>query len=134
MLTCAELFVNYLREKNYQFNVRESDRGDIIVDFPNQGKICRCFFSGDDGKYLSLYIVFENVPADKITDALFVCNELNCAYKWATFYIDGDNDIIIHDDAILSPETAAGETIELMIRLFNITDEAKPKLMKVIYA
>lgn len=134
MLACAELFINYLKEKNYHFDVKQSNDGDIIVDFPNGGKNCRCFFSGTNGKYLSLYIVFERVPADKLADTLFVCNELNRDYKWATFYLDRDNDVVIHDDAILSVESAAAEAMELLIRLFNIADEAKPKIMRAIYA
>ncbi len=134
MNTCAELFVNYLKSKEYNYGVHEAASGDVCVDFPYQGKVAKCIFSGDDGHYFSLYILFENVPADKLVDLLFVCNELNTQYKWATFYIDSDNDLMIHDDAILSVESAASEAMELLVRLLDIADTAKPKIMKALYA
>ncbi len=134
MYACAQNFINYLVSKNLNYSTHEDSRGDVVVDLPFKGKTAKCFFSGENGRYFSLYIVYERVPADKLVDILFVCNELNKNYKWATFYIDGDNDIIIHDDAILTPETADSEAIELILRMLNIADEAKPMIMKALYA
>ena len=134
MTACAQKFIDLLEEKNFNYTVGTDSDGDTCVNFPYQGKVARCFFTGENGHYLSIYIVFENVPSDKIVDLLFICNELNCQYKWATFFIDSENDILIHDDAILDENTAADEAMELLIRLLNITDDAKPKIMKGIYA
>ncbi len=134
MSACAELFTALLDSKGLRYGSHVDNDGDTVVDFPYQGKVAKCFFSGDEGKYFSLYIVYENVPEDKFADVLFVCNELNNKYKWATFYIDKDRDLVIHDDALLSVETAAEEAFELLARILNIGSEAKPLIMKAIYA
>ena len=48
--------------------------------------------------------------------------------------MDKDNDLVFHDDAILSPENAAEEAFELLIRTLKITDDVKPTFMRAIYA
>ena len=134
MNACAELFTAHLEAKNLNFQTAETRDGDSVVEFPYQGKVLRLFFSGEDGTYLSIYEVYERVPEDKTTDLVFLCNTLNCEYKWITFYLDKDNDIILHDDAILSVEHAADEAFELLIRMAKIADEIKPRVMRAIYA
>ena len=134
MLACAELFVNDLRSKNLNFNVQEATNGDVVVSFPYGGKITRCLFCGENGSYLSLYLDYERVPEEKLADAVFLCNELNAEYKWVTFYVDKDNDLFLHDDAILAVENAAEEAFELLVRLIKIGDEEKPRIMRTIYA
>lgn len=132
--TCAQLFVDDLKAKNLNFNSGVDGDGDSVVEFPYQGKIAKMFFSGDDGCYFSLYVVYERVPENKLPDALLACNEMNCRFKWVTFYLDRDNDIVMHDDAILSPANAAEEAFELLVRILKIGDQVKPELMKIIYA
>ncbi len=134
MLKCAQLFIDELEAKNLNFDQRELDDGDCIVSVPYNGKNARCIFSGDNGEYLSMYLQYENVPKEKILEVLVACNELNCKYKWISFYVDKDNDIMLHDDAILCPETAADEAFELMVRMLKIMEDIKPVIMKAIYA
>ena len=134
MNICAELFTQSLSAKNLQYNVYDGKDGDTIVDFPYQGKITKFIFSGDTTQYLSLYLVYERVPEEKYADAIFVCNELNCRFKWATFYVDGDKDIVIHDDAILDVSNAADEAFELLIRIIRISEDVKPVIMRALYA
>ncbi len=131
---CAELFTRYLTEKGLNFESRIDSDGDSLVEFPYQGKNYRLYFTGENGTYLSLYMIFERVPDNKFADVLFTCNELNCQYKWATFYVDKDNDIVIHDDAILTVENASAEAFELLLRIIKICEDVKPKIMKAIYA
>lgn len=132
--TCARLFAKDLDAKklNYRSGTNKSD--DSVIEFPYEGKIARLFFSGDEGKYLSIYLVYESVPAEKVPDVIFTCNDLNCEYKWITFYVDKDNDVILHDDAILAVPTAADEAFELLVRMLKIGDETKPRIMRAIYA
>ena len=132
--TCAELLVNNLKEKNLNFQSGTDKDGDSVVEFPYQGKVTKMFFSGDDGKYLSMYMVYEHVPEDKLADVIFACNELNCQYKWVTFYVDKDNDVVLHDDALLSVDSASEEAFELLVRLVKIGEDIKPVIMKAIYA
>lgn len=127
-----ELFKELLDSKGLHYGSRIDNDGDGVVELPYDGKIVKCFFSGD--KYLSLYMVFESVPEDKLADVIFLCNELNSKYKWVTFYVDKDGDVVIHDDALISTETAAEEAFELIIRMLDITKNCKPAIMKCIYA
>lgn len=132
--TCAEKLVNYLKSKNLNFECGTDKDGDSVVEFPYQGKVAKMFFCGEEGKYLSIYLVYERVPEDKLADVIFTCNELNCRYKWVTFYVDKDNDVVFHDDAILSVDDADEEAFELLVRILKIGDDVKPVIMKAIYA
>ncbi len=134
MAICAENFTALLDSKGLQYQSYLDKDGDTVVDFPYHGKVTKCFFSGEEGRYFSLYLVYEKVPEEKFADVLFVCNELNAQYKWATFYVDRDSDLVIHDDALLSEESAAEEAFELLVRIIKITDDVKPQIMKAIYA
>ena len=131
---CAELFVENLKSKNLNFQTGIDKDGDSVVEFPYSGKIAKLFFSGNDGGYLSIYVVYEKVPSDKLADVIFTCNDLNCRFKWVTFYVDRDNDVILHDDAILSVSNAADEAFELLVRMLKIGDQIKPDIMRAIYA
>lgn len=131
--TFAQLFVDNLKSKDLNFSSGTSD-DTSCVEFPYQGKVAKLLFSGENGEYLSIYLVYERVPEEKFADMILTCNELNCIYKWVTFYVDKDNDLIFHNDAILSEENAADEAFELLVRILKIGEEAKPKIMKAIYA
>jgi hypothetical protein len=131
---CAELFVELLKSKNLNFQSGTDKDGDSVVEFPYQGKVLKVFFCGNEGQYMSMYLVYERVPADKLTDLIFACNELNSQYKWVTFYVDRDNDIVLHDDAILSIENAADEAFELLLRILKIGEDNKARIMRLIYA
>ena len=96
MNTCAELLKKYLEEKKFNFKTSIVKDGDSLIEFPYQGKIARMFFSGDEGQYLSIYVEFERVPEDKKAEAIFACNQMNVQYKWVTFYVDNDKDLILH--------------------------------------
>ena len=133
-MTCAQLFVDLLKSENLSFDSRFDSDGDFVVSVPFSGKTVKCIFSGDDGKYLSVYLLFESVPSDNIAQAILLCNTLNTKYKWVTFYVDEDNDLMLHDDAILTPSNAAEEAMEILIRLIKLSRDLKPEIMKEIYA
>lgn len=133
MSACADLFKELLDSKGFHYTANVDKDGDDVITFPYKGKEVRMFFCGNEGKYLSLYLVYENVPEDRITDAVFVCNDMNVKYKWVTYYLDKDRDIILHDDAILTADNAAEEAFELLVRMIQVSDEAKPAVMKAIY-
>lgn len=132
--TCASKFARFLEAKNLNFRSGTDSDGDSVIEFPYQGKITKIFFTGKEGTYLSMYLVYERVPADKVTDLIIGCNELNCRYKWVTFYVDKDNDVVLHDDAILSIDNCCEEAFELLLRMVKIGEDVKPQIMKWIYA
>jgi len=132
--TCAQRFTDFLDSKKLKYSSGVDRDGDFVVEFPYSGKITKMFFTGNEGSYLSMYMVYERVPADKVADVIFTCNELNAQYKWVTFYVDKDNDVVLHDDAILSLSNAADEAFELLLRMVKIADDVKPQIMRSIYA
>ena len=134
MLLCAEKFIQKLKANNLNYAAGDTERGDTVLDFPYQGKVTKCIFSGEMGEYFSMYLVYERVPQEKVANLIYLCNELNAEYKWVTYYVDKDNDLIMHDDAIISPESAAEECFELLIRMLKISEDLKPRIMKEIYA
>lgn len=134
MLPCAELFNDLIKSKGLHCDVTTLSDGKDMLSFPYEGQNFKCIFSGDKGEYLSLRLFFETVPDDKYADVLLVCNALNAQFKWVKFYIDKDNDIALEDDALLSIESAADETFELLLRMIGIFKDAKPAFMKAIYA
>ena len=134
MVICAELFASKLNEAGFVFETHDLDDGGTCISFPYRGKTTNLFFSGDDeGRHVALRTVFENCPADRVPDMLICCNVLNLKYRWLKFCIDGDNDIMVEDDAIVSPESASDECMELLVRTASILDEAKPTIMRIIY-
>ena len=134
MKLCAQKLKNYLDSKDYKYAVRDTDNESSVILFPFKGKEAQCIFSGDDGEYLSIYMVYESVPEDKYAQALIACNEVNVKYKWVTAYLDKDRDIMLHLDALLAADADASEAMEMLVRFLDISEKVKPDLMKAIYA
>ena len=133
MKICAEKFIAYLKEKNLNFNTKEYEDGTVRVSFPYQGKVTDCIFNGDQGEYLSLYNVMENTKKEKRGQILEACNKVHTEYKWITLYVDDDDDLVAHHDAIVSPDDDGTEAFELLIRLVQIIDKLQGDLMQAIY-
>ncbi|MBE6915738.1 MAG: YbjN domain-containing protein [Ruminococcaceae bacterium] len=134
MLLCAEKFIDRLKEDGMVPDVSTAKDGAILVDMKHQGKEVRCIFRGDEGEYFTIFFVYESIPAEKKNDMIVACNDINAQYKWVKAYVDSDNDLIYQVDAKLSPDTAAEEALEMVLRTVHITDEIKPRVMKAIYA
>ena len=134
MITCAELFKDSLDSKGLRYDYREVEADKCIFIFPYDGENFMCIFNGDEGRYLSIRMFPEKVPDEKYADVLLACNLLNAKFKYVKFYIDDDNEVALEDDAILSVESAADEAFELLVRTIDIYGDAKPVLMKAIYA
>ena len=132
MVLTAQVFVEVLKSKNLHYTVDDLDNGDTIVRVPFEKTISFRFES--DNEHLALRTVFERIPDDKIADLLVVCNALNTEWRWFKFFIDGDKDLMIADDAVVSPETAGQEAFELLARVVNVMNEVKPTIMRAIYA
>ena len=130
MLTCAQAFVDKLAKEGLQYATGNTEKGDTVVDFPYQGKNLRCLFSGELGEYVSFYIVYEHVPQEKVGKLLCLCNKLKSEYQWVSFYLDSDDDLVLHCDAIVTPETANEICFELLVRTLKISEDIKPEVMK----
>ena len=82
MLLSAKNFIEELESRSLKYTVRETGDTEVVVSFPYNGKTTNYFFSGEDGKYVSMYTLFENVPKDRLSQLCAVCNKLNADYKW----------------------------------------------------
>ena len=133
MLDCAEYFIDFLDSKEITFDSKEDDDGDVTVTIPYEGKRMICIFSGENGKFLSIYCFYEETPAGKVYDMIDVCNQLNKTYKWVKFYLDKDNDVTAQIDALLTRSTAADVAFDMLIRMIDILKEAKPIIMRGLY-
>ena len=134
MLLSAELFVEDLKAKGLPCDVHEDNDGDTIVSFNYGGKPTLFIFSGPEGKMVSMYTIFEKVPDSKLTDMYVLCNSLNARLKWLKFFVDDSNNLVIQDDAILTPDTAAEECFQLFILRLKILDDVKESIMRTIWS
>ena len=132
MAKCGEIFIEYLKNHGYEYRDYKTDGGETVVTVPIEKHTAKCIFHGGEEQYLSLFINLGRISKESFTDAVVVCNDINASYNWATFFVDSDMDVMIHDDAILCEQTAALEAAELIIRLTNIADEAYPSLEKFL--
>ncbi len=106
----------------------------------------RVGFTGKHGQTFSFIFFFEEkymnvkcfsickVPTEKLMDFYVKINEINKQYRWVKFYLDGDNELTLACDAILSEETAGEETLEIMRRCLNIMNEVYPEFMKALWS
>lgn len=133
MLICAELFVSNLKSKNLTYDVQ--DLGDkTLVSFPYQNMKILFLFAGQQGEQAQLITSLEHVPEDKFVDLVLACNQLNNQFRFIKFTVDKDNDVMARADAILDTTSAGDECFELLIRSLQIIQDAKPLIMKSIYA
>ena len=130
----AQIFEEFLTEKSLHFNTRIDSDGDSVVEFPYKGKEAKMFFTGENGEYLSMFIVFARVPAERVSDLIFTCNEMNAKYKWVKFYLDKDADVVASIDAYIDDYTCGEECMKLVRRVVNITDEAYPTFARAMWA
>ncbi len=135
MIDSAQMYIAKLKAEELKYTTRDLPDGSIVVSVMFNMVFTHAIFqSNDNGKHVAFRTQLESVPAEKVNDMLVVCNSLNMRYRWLKFYLDKDNDIMVEDDAIVSPETAGEECFELLIRTAGIIKEVKPFIMKAIYA
>ena len=134
MVICAEAFAEKLKEKEVVFNSDDLQDGGSVVFMRFGSYAPAFFFSEGDGRYVSMRIDFEKCSDEKVPDLLVVCNSLNLKYKWLKFCVSEENSIRIMNDAIVDPDTAGDECLELLARTLSILEDAKPLIMRTIYA
>lgn len=134
MSVCAEHVKEFMNAKGLAYHERMDINGNTIIKIEIDKLAAHFHFTGEKGEYLSLDIFFETVPNNKVTDMIFLCNELNKNNKWITAFVSDNSELVFHDDAILLPEHAAMETMEIWARIIQIISDAKPQIMKTLTA
>lgn len=93
------------------------------------------FWFDEDGESMHFATsTIAHVPENKTDVALRAINDANVRFRWLSFYLDSDNDILANGDAILTPNTVGDTCYELLQRTLNITDEAYTSFMKALWA
>lgn len=105
------------------YNMQNMDHLDVFFWFDEDGETLH-FGTG----------VIAHVPEDKTAAALTAINAANVNYRWLTFFLDKDNDIVASGDAIVVPDVVGANCHELLNRTLSITDEAYKSFMKAIWA
>ena len=134
MVICAQALVDTLSERDLKFEVSEREDGGAMIAVPFRSYRIDLLFEGsDEGSHVALRVVLEACPPERIASLLMICNSLNAKYRWLKFYIDGDKDIMVEDDAILEPESAGDECFELISRTVSILEDVRPVIMNGIF-
>ena len=105
------------------YNMENIEHLDVFFWFDEDGETMH-FGSG----------VIAHVPENKTDVALRAINDANVNYRWLSFFLDKDNDIVASGDQILSPDTVGDTCHELLTRTLNICDEAYESFMKAIWS
>ena len=92
-------------------------------------------FFDEDGNYVHIRTKeYVKIPENLKEKIYPVINELNLNFRWCTFVINTDNELIVKMDAILDMDTCGEECKELIYRTVGICDEAYPTIMKALWA
>ena len=106
----------------YSGKVMESVRVVLIFDKDGGSVALRCFN-------------IAKVPEDKLMAAYVALNELNGKFRWVKLHVDEDREITAEDDAVISPESAGAECLELIVRMIDIVDNnVYGEMMKLIWS
>ena len=139
MLRTTELFINELKERalNYK-EVRTLQDGDDLVrlgfDLENtQVEMLIVFDASGKAVALRCFDV-ARVTEEQYPKALMSCNALNNKMRWVKFCIGEQMNIHAEADALIDEASVTEVTVQLMIRMAAIVDEAYPVINKAIWS
>ncbi len=138
MLKTVESFEQQMQKAGLKYyDLRELDEGKMA---------CKCGVSGLNTRYDVTYVfdadekhigvrVFQllKVPIDRQSQVLDLMNTLNSQFRWVKFAMDKESDVSIQADAIVNENTGGAISVELLIRIMKIVDEAYPQFMRIIW-
>lgn len=139
MLKTTELFINELEEHELTYEpVRVLEDGDEMVQLG--AKL--------DNTFVQLIILFDldedavaircfdlvRVSEEQYPKALMSCNALNDRMRWVKFCIDKERNVQAEVDAVIDDTNAGKVTMNLVLRMASIIDEAYPVINKAIWS
>ena len=106
--------------------------------------VIKIAYSGDNLKTIPIFVFFDKDGDPLVTlrcweicnfkyqeaRGILTCNEMNSRYRWVTFYVDDDDDVIAQIDSYIDEENCGSVVLDLVRRMVNIIDETYPKFMK----
>lgn len=137
MNSAAKLFSDYLEQRNVRYNIPKPDVVSVGYTGNNCPSIRLNFVFGEDGRDVAIYsngiVKIKKEDNGQYLAALLACSELNKQFRWIKFYIDGDDEIVAEDDAVIEPHTTGEECYELLQREVGMIDKAYPLIMKAVW-
>ena len=139
MLKTTELFINELKERTLNYKeVRTLQDGDDLVELGfnmenTQIQMLILFDASEKAVALRCFDV-AHVTEEQFMKALLSCNALNNKMRWVKFCIGDQMNIHAEADALIDETTVTEVTMELMIRMVAIIDEAYPVINKAIWS
>ena len=134
----TKAFMAHMDELNSPVKlIVEDEEGDVLgTSYKTEHISLKLLISISDDKYLSIHgRDYIKVPMSKLREIINLCNKLNNEYRWVKFVCDEEKcSVILKADHIINPETAVDYITEIMDCMMDISDEAYPEFMKVIWA
>ena len=139
MLKTTELFINELEEHELTYEpVRVLEDGDEMVQLG--AKLDNTFvqfiilFDLDEDAVAIRCFDLVRVSEEQYPKALMSCNALNDRMRWVKFCIDKERNVQAEVDAVIDDTNAGKVTMNLVLRMASIIDDAYPLINKAIWS
>ena len=139
MLKTTELFINELEEHELTYDpVRVLEDGDEMVQLgaklDNTFVQLIIFFDADEDAVAIRCFDLVRVSEEQYPKALMSCNALNDRMRWVKFCIDKERNVQAEVDAVIDDTNAGKVTMNLVLRMASIIDDAYPVINKAIWS
>ena len=139
MLKTTELFINELEEHELTYGpVRVLEDGDEMVQLgaklDNTFVQLIIFFDADEDAVAIRCFDLVRVSEEQYPKALMSCNALNDRMRWVKFCIDKERNVQAEVDAVIDDTNAGKVTMNLVLRMASIIDDAYPVINKAIWS
>ena len=139
MLKTTELFINELEEHELTYEpVRVLEDGDEMVQLgaklDNTFVQLIIFFDADEDAVAIRCFDLVRVSEEQYPKALMSCNALNDRMRWVKFCIDKERNVQAEVDAVIDDINAGKVTMNLVLRMASIIDDAYPVINKAIWS
>ena len=139
MLKTTELFIIVLKECDLKYrDFCTLQVVDYLVEVGfnlfSTRLLFMIFFDASEESVALRCFEVTRVTEEQYPNALLSCNELNNKMRWVKFCIGQEMNVHAEADALVDETTAAKVTMELMMRMASIVDEAYPMINKAIWS
>ena len=139
MLKTTELFINELEEHELTYEpVRVLEDGDEMVQLgaklDNTFVQLIIFFDADEDAVAIRCFDLVRVSEEQYPKALMSCNALNDRMRWVKYCIDKERNVQAEVDAVIDDLNAGKATMNLVLRMASIIDDAYPVINKAIWS
>lgn len=138
MNTIMKMTAAYFDAKDFKYQMDE-EQNVMQVSFgkyENKDQMKMLVFFKEDNRTVSVRsFEYCSIPENKLAAMHALCSELNRKYVWVKFFVDTkDNTLTLADDAIVMVDSCGDEIHELLLRMWQIGDDAYPDIMRTLWA